>query len=141
MLFHLIVDFCGHYCCICCCWFLSSSLFLVNNPNTYTYSHANTHKHGLNFNVKWRATKYNGNLSKFHYDIPLHNVIRAVVFFFGRKTFFVSTTLFHTPFICCGCSRCRRRFVCVCVRYMDIFVFPLSTTSPTKIITIMIALS
>lgn len=81
----------------CYCWFLStstsspsspssstSSSFLVNNPNPYTYtnSHANTYKHGLNFNVKWlRATKYNGNLSKFHYDIPLHNVIRAVVFF------------------------------------------------------------
>lgn len=92
MLFHLFVDFCGgHYCCICCCWFHSSSSFsasstsslvLVNNPNhTHTYSHANTYKHGLNFNVKWRATKYNGNLSKFHYDIPLHNVIRAVVFF------------------------------------------------------------
>lgn len=46
----------------------------------------------LNFNVKWRATKYNGNLSKFHYDIPLHDVIRVeslllLLFFSSFSTF------------------------------------------------------
>lgn len=124
--------------CICCCLLLStasssssmstSSSFLVNNLNTHTDSHANTYKHGLNFNVKWRATKYNGNLSKFHYDIPLHNVIRAVVFFFGKKTFFVSTTLFHTLlvhvlFVCCGWLSWP---LCVCASATWIFLCFLS---------------